>query len=200
MRKPLQKKIRNCVIGASLVEFSIIAPLLLAMTFGIVEFSYVLYQFNSAQKATQAGARVASSRAILTGIEDCFVASNDTAGTDCANVAGASAWAGITCTGTATTSNCNGTGMAAVLAEMQIFFPGLTASNLEVEFGPTGFGYVGRGKPVPSVTVRVVDLSYDYIAIGGLVNALPGDSSLGDAINISTAQTTVIGEDIAEGA
>ena len=194
------RKFKSSVNGATLVEFSLIVPLILAMTFGIVEFGYVLYQFNSAQKATQAGARIASSRQILLGVEDCFVNSSDRAGTDCADVSGASGWAGITCTGVNDTSSCKGSGMAAVLAEMQIYFPGLTASNLEVEFGPTGFGYIGRGKPVPSVTVRVVNLSYDYIAIGGLVNALPGNSSIGDAINISTAQTTVIGEDIAEGA
>ena len=45
--------------GAAAVELAIIFPFLLMVTFGILEFSFVLYQMNMAEKATQFGVRKA---------------------------------------------------------------------------------------------------------------------------------------------
>ncbi len=195
----LIRKFKNTESGSTLLEFSLILPLLLVMTFGVVEFGYVLYQFNSAQKATQAGAREASSRLLITGLQACFVNTTLPAGTNCADVPGAAGWSGITCSGTGGGA-CEAAAWNAVLAEMQIYFPPLTEANLEIEIGPTTLGYVGRERPVPAITVRAKNLSYDYIAIGAVLQAMSGSSVLGDSINISSAQTTIIGEDMNEGA
>ena len=195
----LFKPFRSNTSGATLIEFSFVFPLLLIMTFGIVEFGYVLYQYNSAQKATQAGARAASTRLILEGVSDCFVNTTATAGTDCADT-GALSWGGVTCTGTTGTTNCNSAGLTSVLNEMQLYYPQVQAANLEVDFGPTGLGYVGRGAPVPSITVRLVNLDYDFIAMGALVKYFDNSSSFGNSINITTAETTIVGEDMGEGA
>src|SRR2546422_4126289 len=46
--------------GAVMVEFSIIATLLLTVTCGIVDFSLALYQWNAASKAVELGARLAA--------------------------------------------------------------------------------------------------------------------------------------------
>ena len=43
-----------------MVEYSLIVSLLLVLTFGLVEFSLALFQWNSATKAVQAGARLAA--------------------------------------------------------------------------------------------------------------------------------------------
>ena len=43
--------------GAALVEFAIVAPLLILLLFGIVEFGWVLAQFNEVRHAAQEGAR-----------------------------------------------------------------------------------------------------------------------------------------------
>lgn len=43
-----------------MVEMTIVAPLLFALTLGFVDFGYALYQWNGATKAVQLGARLAS--------------------------------------------------------------------------------------------------------------------------------------------
>ena len=46
--------------GATTVEFTIVMLLFFTLTFGITEFGYLLWQYNSAAKAAQVGARVAA--------------------------------------------------------------------------------------------------------------------------------------------
>ena len=46
--------------GAVMVEFTIIAALLLTVTCGMVDFSLALYQWNAASKATELGGRLAA--------------------------------------------------------------------------------------------------------------------------------------------
>lgn len=46
--------------GAALVEFAIAAPLLILLLFGIIEFGWVLAQFNEVRHAGQEGARWAA--------------------------------------------------------------------------------------------------------------------------------------------
>lgn len=185
--------------GATLVEFSMIVTLLLLLTFSFVEFGILYFQHNNAQKATQLGAREASTRLMITGVEDCWVASNEPAGTECASVNNANG-APIVCTG-GSSGNCDSTGMAAVITLMQSAYPSLEAENIQITFAPTSLGYVGRGRPVPAITVEVNNITYDYVVIGALYNVLTGGTrSLGSSIGITSAKTTVIGEDIREGA
>src|SRR5687767_4301359 len=54
------KRIRWDESGASMIEFSIVALLLLLLVGGVVEFSLVFFQWNSATKALQQGVRLAS--------------------------------------------------------------------------------------------------------------------------------------------
>jgi Flp pilus assembly protein TadG len=46
--------------GASLVEMAFVAPLLLLLLFGIVEFGYIFGQYNEVRHAAREGARVAA--------------------------------------------------------------------------------------------------------------------------------------------
>jgi hypothetical protein len=46
--------------GATTIEFTIVMLLFFTLTFGITEFGYLLWQYNSAAKAAQVGARVAA--------------------------------------------------------------------------------------------------------------------------------------------
>jgi Flp pilus assembly protein TadG len=46
--------------GAALVEFTLVAPLLFLLTFGLVDFGNAFFQWNEAAKAAQLGARLAA--------------------------------------------------------------------------------------------------------------------------------------------
>jgi hypothetical protein len=46
--------------GTTTIEFTIVALLFFLVTFGITEFGYMLWQYNSAAKAAQVGARLAA--------------------------------------------------------------------------------------------------------------------------------------------
>ena len=54
------RRLWACTRGAALVEFSIFAGFLLTLTFGMIEFSLALHQYNSASKAAELGARLAA--------------------------------------------------------------------------------------------------------------------------------------------
>lgn len=184
--------------GATLVEFSIVSVLLFLITFSFVEFGYVFYQFNNAQKATQLGARVAATRAMISGVEDCWVSTSLPAGTDCASVDNSGA-PSIVCSGSSSGS-CDAASVAIIVQEMKKAYPSLDAANIQITLSPTNLGYVGRGKPVPAITVEVNNIQYDYVVIGGLLSALDSQSSFTSSVGITSAQTTLIGEDIGEGA
>ena len=46
--------------GANLVEFAIIAPLLFALIFGIIDFGWILAQYEDVRHGTREGARMAA--------------------------------------------------------------------------------------------------------------------------------------------
>src|SRR5215470_5631946 len=48
------------VAGATMVEFTLVAPLFFVLTFGIVEFGNAFFQYNQAAKAAELGARLAA--------------------------------------------------------------------------------------------------------------------------------------------
>lgn len=193
----MKNQFRNALkdtAGASLVEFSLLLVLLMTVTFGIVDGGYIMYQFNSAQKATQVGARIAATRApVVEGLTDCGVVPPSTAnaGDDCITIPGSTTWS-QTCSVSNTGSPCNNTQRLAILTEMRRIYPNIRDENLEITFSGTGLGYVGRGKPVPAITVTLVGIDYDYVAIGQLLN-------FGSMFRINTTQSTIIAEDIGEG-
>lgn len=177
--------------GATLIEVSLLLPVILSVTFGICEFGYILFQNNSAQKATQVGARYAATRtAAISNLTDCFVSTAGyAAGTDCVDVTGYASYV-ETCPGN---TDCVDSVIDAILARMQTVYPSMQKANLEITYSSTGLGFVGRQRPVPAITVKVIDLDYDFIALRFLAN-------LTTALKLDEAQTTVIAEDLGNGA
>lgn len=185
--------------GAAMVEFTIIMVPLLVITFGIVDFGHALYQWNSAEKATQAGVRIAViSEPVSLGLAD-FDCANDTIvlGTHCRD--GGTSFGTIVCNGA--TSTCSGASGAcadcntfspeafnAILAPMQQMFPRIEAANVIVEYREVGLGFAGRESPVPAVTVRLTGLTFDFVAIGQLL----GFGSL----EMPDFRATLTGEDL----
>lgn len=182
------KRVRKCDEGAAVIEFALIAPLLFMLTFGIAEFSLIFWQWNAAEKATHLGARLAATRGpIMVGVPDCGVATTLRAGTNCRDVAGADAWT-VVCDGLAPGGSCDAAEMAGVVVEMQSIFPRIQLENVLFEFSGVGLGFVGRGSPVPAISVSLQGLTYEYVAL----SAFTGVSS----INLPPFKATLVGEDL----
>jgi hypothetical protein len=174
--------------GATLVEHTLVFAMLMMLTFGLVEFGIVLYQYNAAEMATAAGARYVATRGpIATGIGDCGASTSGvTAGTSCNSVNGSSSWS-VTCNASAPSGGCQGTALTALVDEMRRFSPNIEAQNVQVVLRGAGLGFVGRGSPVPMVTVRLTNMTYDFIAIDAFV-PLP-------TLTMPSFDATIVGED-----
>jgi Flp pilus assembly protein TadG len=187
--------------GATLVETTIVFPLVLILTFGLVEFGNAFWQYHTAEKATAAGARWLSTRhgvagsAALTNelyttvVPDCFVNSANPLGTACAQVAGATGWS-QTCSG-AGGGACDTTVMSGLLTQMQQYAPFITAANVNVQLRGSTMGFVGRGRAIPLITVRTTGLTYNFLTLNSLLGFGP--------ITMPSFASTYVAEDQKEG-
>jgi Flp pilus assembly protein TadG len=182
--------------GSTLVEATIVFPMLLILTFGLLEFGYALWQYGAAEKATAVGARYLATRGPLApGVADCFVATTAAAGTPCSQIpeaAAALAWSTTisspSCPATSTAVFCQ------MFARMRDIAPSLTPSQVRVDLRGSGIGFVGRGTPVPLITVRTTGLTYNFVAL----DELPGLTGL-QSISMPGFDATSVGEDQREG-
>jgi hypothetical protein len=76
----------------------------------------------------------------------------------------------------------------ALVVEMRRFAPNLEAQNVQVVLRGAGLGFVGRGSPVPMVTVRLTGMQYDFIALDDLLGF--------GALTMPSFDATVVGEDL----
>ncbi|RWE75009.1 MAG: pilus assembly protein [Mesorhizobium sp.] len=204
--------------GAAMVEMTIVAPLLFALTLGFVDFGYALYQWNGATKAVQVGARLAS-------ISDPVVPAATLANAAPSSVPGAPVVAGsysFVCqytgstgackdkNGASTNFNTNATnafsrifrGDTAVTNNdtcpavtgtqrpgMCHFLPGLKRTEVAITYSATGLGFQTRlGGPVPTITVQLQNRTFQFFFLGGLMGF--------DDINMPSMLSTVTGEDL----
>jgi hypothetical protein len=69
------------------------------------------------------------------------------------------------------------------------FYRQIRPENVVVTYEATGLGFVTRpGGPVPTITVELQDIDYDFIFLAGLMNL--------DRLAIPMLRTTVTGEDM----
>ena len=56
-----------------------------------------------------------------------------------------------------------------MVTEMQAIYPDVANANLQVDLYGAGLGFVGFGKAVPIVTVRLTGMTYDWILVGDII-------------------------------
>lgn len=207
--------------GATYLEFTVGMMTFFVILFGVIEFTYIFYQWNSATKATQFGARlaavsepVATDLTTMTGLTGSAVPGDDMPPFDI-TCSGATA----TCTGgdgsysadalrvivygrdadTTIRTACRTAADTAPSSPLQSgmceYFSSVTPQNVEIRYQYTGLGYAGRpggpghtGGPVPTITVSLTGLSYNFI----FLNSLMGFTSA----QVPGMATTVTGEDL----
>jgi hypothetical protein len=196
--------------GSVLVEVTVLIPIIFIFLLGAVDFLFAFYQWNAAAKAAETGARIAALiDPVATNLDNLSTdPSLGQFGTPWPNTATYTVKCdGSTATCTCITGTCigwvpgydqtamnwivygrgqqNGCGDATsnYFAGMCDIFGRITPANVVVTYTQSGLGFVGR-RPVPTVTVSLQNLPYQYIFLGRLFGT----------INIRGQATTETGE------
>lgn len=185
----------KCRRGATMVETTLTLVLMLGLTFGIIEFANALWQWNSAEKATKIGARLAATADPVAQPLKTFDCATATIllGTSCKDPSAAT-FGTIVCSGA--TSSCSGgyayssAAMAVIVTGMQAIFPRIQTANVIVEYRDVRLGFAGRGRAVPAITVRLTGMTYTFTAIDNLYGLGP--------ITMPDFRATLTGEDLSD--
>jgi len=177
--------------GASAAEFGLVLPLLIILLFGIIDAGRFIWEYNRAEKATQAGARVAIvTQVIPQGIADFKYVGQNVGGVSYiqGDPLSATALGKIECKQSGGTLGCScdntngycpdlGTiddaGFRAIVTRMQAMYPRVAANRVVVEYRGSGLGYAGdpSGMDIsPLVTVKLTGMTFNPLVLFGLVS------------------------------
>ncbi len=203
-------RLRNDQSGTTVIEFTIVVLLFFLLTFGITEFGYMFWQYNSASKAAQVGARLAAvSNPVWGGLPT--LTSSGTLG---------GPWNtayNVTCDGASET--CSGShtgGYDATAMQCLVFgrsqssppcdtlcaetgidgeagicdrFSRVAPANVSISYSHTGLGFAGRpGGPVPTITLQLTGLQFQFYALSSLMGLGP--------VTMPPFTVTMTGEDL----
>ena len=164
--------IQDCA-GASLLEFTLVFPIVMMMTFGIVDVMYMLHEWNLANKATYRGARVAIvSIPVAPSVTNLTYNAGDVGLETCYDIdTGASLdvcpWVDVTCSSSVDATCSDGDAFTDIVSAMQTVFPRITAANVQVRYQSTGLGFPGRPGGLPmNVTVSIQCMSHQMFFLG----------------------------------
>lgn len=192
--------------GGVLVETTVMLVILFVFVLGSVDFLFAMYQWNAAGKAVQVGARiaavsdpVATGLTAITGLEGGATPGDPAPSFATMTCNGASLGGG--CSATAMNnlvygrgrSACNTAGNSFYTIGMCNVFWRVTPANVMVTYEFSGLGFAGRpGGPVPTITVRLQNLTYQFVFLGGLMGF--------NNMTIPALTTTITGEDLSSSA
>jgi hypothetical protein len=180
--------------GAVLVEVTITLVFMLVFVLGSIEFLFLFYQWNAASKAVQVGARIAAvSDPVALGLNSLsngvvsaslppgsmmpnFVVRCEGRNSIC-TCSGACPVDGVRYNSAAMNTIIFGRGSSSCSDATAFYntgmcdvFPRITASNVVIVYAQTGLGFVGRpGGPVPTITLSLQDLPFQFLFLGGLL-------------------------------
>lgn len=157
------KQFLRCNRGATAVEFAFVMPLLLTISFALMEFSGLFFQYHKVNEATRVIARnLATSTPLVN--EDTLIAST---------------------THICTSDTC--AGMDAVLSGTASILPNLTANDIQITYEVKDVGNVGYSDGYkPMITVKLTNLAYSFI----MADLIPG---LPTTIALNPSETSLLG-------
>jgi hypothetical protein len=161
--------------GAFIIEFGIAFPVLILLSFGLLEFSLVVFDYQRAAEATRAGIRqtilytpIANTGAIL---ESTVIKCYNTTGT-------------VKCDGGVPNDTADAH-FAFLLEEMQGIYPTLEAENIVIYYEGTDVGDEdSSGGIFPLVTLELNSVKHDMI-VGQLIGI--------ETIEFPPFTTTILG-------
>jgi Flp pilus assembly protein TadG len=168
--------------AASAAEFGLVVPLLTLLLFSVIDAGRFMWEYNRAEKATQAGARMA----VVTNVVAGGLVTPSYVGQTYGGVTltqgdriPASALGTVTCTSTA--CSCTGTcptgvpgtrdsaAFDLIRQRMQYMMPSIRPTNVVVEYRGSGLGFAGdpettRPQISPLVTVKLTGMTFRPLA------------------------------------
>jgi hypothetical protein len=173
--------------GNTAAEFALVLPLLLLFIFGLIDAGRFIWTCNRAEKATQMGVRYAVTTNMVP--EDLYNYKFTSQGVVGGEPVPSGSFDRAECT--SLTCNCYPSGVACgfrsaaftkIVEQMRLFYPELTADNVEVVYKNVGLGYAGdpNGPDVsPLVTVSLKQVEFQPITflLFGASLAMPSFSA-----------------------
>ena len=207
--KRLAVRLGHSEAAASAAEFAMVLPLLLMLLLGIIDVGRFMWEMNLAEKATQIGARqVAVTNPVSPGLIEANFASDDIApgqpipanampdvicsSTECScAVSAGGAECPLEDESVATTAFTN------IVTRMQAIKPDITVAQVRVTYSGSGFGFAGSPptKGGGSVEEQMEVSPLITVSIEG-AQFTPITSLLLASVNLPTASTTVVAEDL----
>jgi Flp pilus assembly protein TadG len=158
-RRRLLGRALACQRGETILTFAYVLPILLGLSFAILEFTLIMFDYHRAGEATRRAARLAT---IVAPVADLADLESGTV---------------VTCTAAGGTLSCGAANVTSqqsfddVLAYMQAILPNIQAANVELTYSPSGLGDPATpGGILPLVTVRLAGLQYAFTVL----NFVPG--------------------------
>jgi hypothetical protein len=149
----------NSEDGAFIVEFGISFPVLIMLSFGLLEFALVIFDFQRASEATRQGVRLTIIEPPIPNTAQLLVGSV----IQCTSTNGV-----VSCDGGSPSANANAL-FQNLLNAVQGIYPTLTEENLLLTYEGTNVGEPGSaGGILPLVTLQLVDVRHDMI-VGPLI-------------------------------
>lgn len=188
--------------GAVAVEMGLVGGIFFLVLLTLMELGHAFWQYNAAAKALHLGARIAVvSDPVAADLKGWSGLSGMIeAGDAMPSYARACSGRTSTCSGgtfdrAALEGILYGPGNRSCPAASQSLpppcrvFPRLRPENLEVDYVHTGLGYAGRpGGPVPTITVRIANLTFDFVVLNRLLGLSP--------LRMDGMSATATGEDL----
>jgi hypothetical protein len=169
----------SAACGVALTEGLIVFPIIVVALAVCVEFTYVMFQWNSAAKAMQLGVRklivsdpvsdpLAADFNIVFASDPALAGELIPADSSVRLVCGAGAAA---CDANKMDRLVNGGGAGSVWPGLKAYYPSIEISHIRVTYERSGLGYHGRpAGPVVTVRLDMVAGPIDVPFLGGLLN------------------------------
>ncbi len=142
--------------GEAIISFAFILPLLLGLSFAILEFTLIAFDYHRAGEATRRAARFAT---IIEPVGD-LSSFDDGVGPP------------VTCSAAGGSLSCGSEDVASqdafdrVVAYMRAILPAIGVENVEITYSLSGIGDPETpGGVLPLVTVRLFDLRHDFLML-----------------------------------
>lgn len=161
--------------GATMIEFALLLPVLLAFSFGIIDMTLFLFEYHRAGEATRQATRTATIVPTMIDLDDL----------DVGDVA--------TCTSTGGVVSCgayaapNGAGFQNILAQMRLLKPDVAETNIRISYMLSDVGDpTTPGGALPLVTLSLINMPHELT----MLRALP---LMPDSITLPTFTVTFLG-------